>query len=200
MDKSSSRAPARSLAHTMHTMFRAPHAGRTLALTAFMAFSTAGALAACTGKPPVDDSAEAAPDLTLVDTKGARVSLADLSGQVVLVNVWATWCAPCIEEIPALVELHAAQSPRGFTVIGVSIDASKNDGRVADFAQEFSIPYPIWRDPESLSLQVLRGDGLPVSVLIDRRGKLRWKHVGLLDVADPEFVAALQRALDEPKP
>jgi thiol-disulfide isomerase/thioredoxin len=167
---------------------------RPLALAASLALA-----AGCTGKPAVDDSAEAAPALALVDTRGAQVSLADLAGEVVLVNVWATWCAPCVEEIPALVELHAQQSARGFTVVGINIDAAKHDGRVADFAEEFAIPYPIWRDPESLSLQALRGDGLPVSVLIDRRGKLRWKHVGLVDVRDPAFVAALDRALGEPR-
>ncbi|MBK8838623.1 MAG: TlpA family protein disulfide reductase [Hyphomonadaceae bacterium] len=79
-----------------------------------------------------------------ISQDGRLVSLEDLRGEAVLVNVWATWCAPCRQEIPFLAELHARYSANGLRVIGVSIDAAADQEKVIETAPAFGINYDIW--------------------------------------------------------
>ena len=88
-----------------------------------------------------------APDFVLQTLAGDSLRLSDLRGQVVLLNFWATWCAPCIEEIPELIALHDELSPHGFTVIGISLDPEGAE-LVQPFTERFGITYPIPLDIE----------------------------------------------------
>jgi peroxiredoxin len=88
-----------------------------------------------------------APAYSAVSLTGDSVSIADLRGKVVLLNVWATWCHPCRTEIPELRALHAQFAPRGLQLVGVSVDADGSDEAIQEFMKEFSMNYEIWRDP-----------------------------------------------------
>ena len=82
-----------------------------------------------------------AADFTLPDLKGKKTALSDFRGKVVLVDFWATWCGPCIEELPDLIRLHEKNKARGFSMLGISLDDDKK--AVAPFAKEHKMSYPV---------------------------------------------------------
>jgi thiol-disulfide isomerase/thioredoxin len=98
-------------------------------------------------------------------------------GNVVFVNVWATWCGPCRFEIPQLQALHDKYAQRGFKVVGVSVDESGADV-VKQFVIEQKMSYPIAVDAEGRIANVLQTTVLPTSVIIDRSGRIIWRKVG----------------------
>ena len=108
---------------------------------------------------------------------GKRFDLSAEKGNVVLLNVWATWCVPCRYEIPELQKLHDRYVKSGFKVIGVSVDESGADN-VKQFVSEEKITYPIALDAEGRVANVLQTTVLPTSVMIDRRGRIVWRKVG----------------------
>ena len=110
---------------------------------------------------------------------GKRFDVAAEKGNVVLINLWATWCVPCRYEIPELQALHNRYASRGFKVIGVSVDESGADN-VKQFVSEEKINYPIALDPEGRLANVLQTTVLPTSVMIDRSGRIVWRKVGAL--------------------
>jgi cytochrome c biogenesis protein CcmG/thiol:disulfide interchange protein DsbE len=118
----------------------------------------------------------AAPDFTLKTLEGEQMTLTSLKGKVVLLDFWATWCGPCRESIPHLVNLHKNYREKGLVILGMSAD--KGDGDVVRrFVKSMDIPYPIMITPE----EVLRSYGvtaLPTTVFIDREGKIREKMIG----------------------
>lgn len=129
----------------------------------------------------------------LVD--GAPVSLAAHRGEVVLLNIWATWCKPCREEIPALETLYQRHRGDGFLVAGVSIDQPGETERIKTFAAELGATYPLWHDPDDKISTTFLSIGVPSSYLIDRQGILRWRHVGPVTADDAALNAALALAL-----
>jgi cytochrome c-type biogenesis protein len=138
---------------------------------------------------------ESAPAYAAQRMDGAAVALADLRGEVVLLNIWATWCKPCREEIPALEVLHQAHAARGLVVTGVSIDAHDDTASIAAFARELGASYPLWRDPDDRVSSTFLAIGVPATYLIDRDGVLRWRHMGAVKADDPALLAALDSAL-----
>jgi len=109
----------------------------------------------------------------LADLKGGLQPLEQWRGQVLVVNFWATWCAPCREEIPGFVKLQERYGSRGLTFVGIAID---QPDKVAEFAREFGINYPLLIGGLD-TLELLRQSGnragiLPYTLVIDRRGKL----------------------------
>lgn len=138
---------------------------------------------------------EAVPAYQAVDISGLQVSLDDLKGDVVLLNIWATWCKPCREEIPALEALWQKHSEDGLRVIGVSIDQPGMEDRVRSFAVELGASYPLWHDPDDRVSMTFMAIGVPASFLIDREGILRWRHVGPVTAEDPALNRALEAAL-----
>jgi cytochrome c-type biogenesis protein len=126
---------------------------------------------------------------------GDSVSLALMRGKPVLLNVWATWCLPCKEEIPYLESLHGKHAAEGLQIVGVSVDARGDEGKIEEFAKDFSMTYPIWRDPDERVNSRFLAIGVPSTYLIDRDGILRWKHLGTLRPTTPGFVAALEQVL-----
>ncbi len=108
---------------------------------------------------------------------GKIFDIAGEKGNVVLVNVWATWCGPCRFEIPELQALHDKYADRGFKVIGISVDESGAEV-VQQFVKEYQITYPIVLDAEGHIANVLRTTVLPTSVIIGRNGKIIWRKIG----------------------
>lgn len=140
----------------------------------------------------------AAPVYSATLLSGDTVTTDQLKGKVVLLNVWATWCAPCREEIPYLQKLFDARRGEGLEIVGVSIDARGSDESITSFVKEFGMTYPIWRDPDERVQSLYMALGVPASYLIDRAGVLRWRHLGTVKATDTTFTGALERALAAP--
>ena len=128
---------------------------------------------------------------------GTPIALADLKGEVVLLNIWATWCKPCRQEIPALETLHQRHREAGLVVAGVSIDVDDDRTKVAEFAGALGASYAIWYDPDDRVSTTFLALGVPASYLIGRDGTLRWRHVGPITAEDGALNAALKVALAE---
>ncbi len=122
------------------------------------------------------------PDYTLGSSDGSFVSASDFDGRVVLVNFWATWCAPCREEMPMLMALRERFHAKGFEVVGIALDDVE---RARAFAGELGINYPILvGSTDVMATLRLYGNAtgaLPYSVLVDRKGKIRWNRMGVLE-------------------
>jgi cytochrome c-type biogenesis protein len=122
-----------------------------------------------------------------------QVSLADLDGEVVLLNVWATWCDPCLEEMPYLEELHRDHHAQGLRVVGVNVDQGGGDDGVAGYLDRLGVSFPNLRDPGNEVQRRFRTRGVPETFLIDRAGTLAHRWYGPLD-ADPAATEELVRA------
>jgi len=125
---------------------------------------------------------------------GKEFDLAAEKGNVVLLNLWATWCGPCKGEIPDLIKMHDEYSGRGFKVVGVSLDDSGVDG-VKDFVKQEKITYPIVLDPEGKLANTFQTSIIPTTVLIDKTGKIVWKQYGAVSLNDETLKKALDTAL-----
>ena len=131
---------------------------------------------------------------------GTPVSLADRKGDAGLVNIWATWCKPCRQEMPALDTLHRRHAAQGLRIAGVSIDLDEDRAKVASFAASLGATYTLWYDPDDRVSTTFLAVGVPASYLIGRDGTLRWRHVGPVTADDGPLNAALKAALEEPAP
>src|SRR5271157_1669886 len=126
-------------------------------------------------------SAGAAPEFTLTDLEGRKLSLADYKGKVVLLDFWATWCGPCRTEIPHFVEMQNKYGPQGFQVIGISMDDDVKP--VREYYQQHRLNYPVAVGDDKLADRFGGTLGLPVNVIIDRQGRISSKHLGATDVS-----------------
>jgi cytochrome c biogenesis protein CcmG, thiol:disulfide interchange protein DsbE len=126
---------------------------------------------------PQADAGEIMPAYSAKLLDGKSFDVAAEKGNVVLLNVWATWCGPCRVEIPELQALHNKYDARGFKVVGVSLDEG-GDAEVQRFVTENKITYPIAIDAEGRVANVLRTTVLPTSVLIGRNGRIVWRKIG----------------------
>ncbi len=117
-----------------------------------------------------------APDLTLTTVDGAPVSLSAFQGSVVLVNLWATWCPPCREEMPALQSFYDDYRSNGFILI--AIDQGETEKEVVPFVDEFRLTFPVWLDPASRAGAAFNTMSLPSSYVIDRTGRIRLMWIG----------------------
>ena len=123
-----------------------------------------------------------APELTLSDLEGVEHSLADYRGQVVLVNLWATWCPPCKAEMPTLDAYYQAHQADGFVTLAIN-DGDPTDD-VAQFAQDYKLTFPVLLDPTyEASERAFKSLNLPSSFVIDREGQIRLRWVGEIDRA-----------------
>lgn len=126
---------------------------------------------------------------------GRPGALGQMRGKPVLLNVWATWCHPCRQEIPALEQLHQAYGPRGLQVIGVSIDQGDQEQGIREFMQEFGASYPVWLDPDGEVATVFSTVGVPNTFLIGPDGQVLWKHVGPVKADDAELRRLIEASL-----
>lgn len=138
-----------------------------------------------------------APDLASRTLGGEAVSLAALRGSPVVLNVWATWCHPCREEIPVLEALHKEHAPRGLKLIGVSIDDAGRTADIRRFASEFGVTYSIWHDPDQRVMPGFSVIGVPTTFVIGRDGRLIWRKTGEVRAGDRALAAALETAMGD---
>ena len=117
------------------------------------------------------------PELTLTDLDGITRSLADYRGQVVLVNLWATWCPPCKAEMPTLQAYHNKYNDEDFLVIAINDGDPTPD--VVQFVKDYNLTFPIWLDPTYIATEdAFKTLNLPSSFVIDRNGIIRMQWVG----------------------
>lgn len=136
--------------------------------------SEVGAAGACEA-----DAKPAPLDFTLKDMNGADVNLAELKGNVILLNFWATWCGPCKIEIPGFIELQDEYRDQGFVVLGLSVDDTPD--QILPFAEEFGVNYPMLVGLDEDEFQEAWGPvwGLPMTFWIDREGTWCRTHMGI---------------------
>ena len=122
----------------------------------------------------------AAPEWKLTDLKGELVKSSDFRGKVLILDFWATWCAPCRVEIPHFVELQKQYGGKGLMVVGVSLDEQGPDV-VKEFVKQFRVSYPIVSGNEKVAEAYGEINGLPTTFVIDREGRIVGRHIGYND-------------------
>ena len=131
-----------------------------------------------------------APDFTLQDAQN-RFTLSQFRGQVLVLNFWATWCPPCVEEMPSLVEMQRRMKPKGVTVLAVSIDVDENAYR--QFVKDHGVSLLTVRDPGQKTPALYGTHGWPETFIIDRNGVMRRKFIGPMDWTAPEITDFLSK-------
>ncbi len=133
-------------------------------------------------KAPPGPSAKSAPSFTLQDLNGKTVSLSDFKGKVVVLDFWATWCPPCVKEIPHFIELYEQYKDRGFAMVGISVDR-EGVSVVKSFARKYQINYPILMADGQVANAYGGITGIPTTFVIDSAGNIRHKYVGYREKA-----------------
>ena len=135
-----------------------------------------------------------APDFTLPGLDGRMVSLSDYRGHVVLVNVWATWCPPCVDEMPSMEKLYRELKGENFEILAVSIDAPGKK-TVAPFMKKFNLSFPALMDPDGTIKTLFQTTGVPESFIINQEGILIEKVIGPKNWATPPVVGFFRNLL-----
>jgi len=131
-----------------------------------------------------------APDFTVQDSDH-KVTLSEFRGQVVVLNFWATWCAPCVEEMPSLVEMQKRLRPKGITVLAVSIDVDA--AAYHKFLKDYRADFVAVRDEAQKSPELYGTHGWPETYIIDRTGIVRRKFIGPVQWTSPEITDYLSK-------
>ena len=131
-----------------------------------------------------------APDFTVQDAD-RTVALNQFRGQIVVLNFWATWCEPCVEEMPSLVEMQRRMKAKGITVVAVSID--ENESAYRSFLKQHGVDLLTVRDPGQKTPALYGTRGWPETFIIDRNGVMRRKFIGAVDWTEPEITDFLSK-------
>lgn len=173
----------------------APFRATVGSLLAVATFVLMGACAAGEGGSRPPQVGQAAPSYRAATIAGDSVALSDLRGHPVVVNVWATWCAPCRSETPFLQSLYEAHEADGLRVLGISVDQRGSLEAVRSFLDEHEVTYTTLVDPEMRAMDTFYVLGLPTTLLVDRSGTVRLIRTGPVSEDDQEFLTALREAL-----
>ena len=142
----------------------------------------------------LDDRRSPAPGIQAQTVDGERFRMEDYRGQVVIVNVWATWCAPCRVEMPGFVDLQAEYREKDVQFVGIAVDRAGADV-VRPYVEEEGVNFPQIANP-SLAARHFPGDVVPRTYLIDKQGRIRYEHEGVL--LKWALDDAIERLLSEP--
>ena len=160
---------------------------KNCALAAVVAASCAIAAGGGDGGP--------APAFTLSALTGQQTALSQYKGQVVMLNFWATWCGPCQQEMPLLDQMYKKYKPAGFTLIGVNVD--KEGPAVKELMARKPVSFPVLLDPANQVSKAYHVDEMPSSVLIDRKGEIRYVHRGYRPGDENEYQDRIRQLIRE---
>lgn len=136
-----------------------------------------------------------APNFTLKSLNGSNIKLSEYSGQVVLLNFWASWCGPCRKEMPLLNQLHNKYESLGFTVVGVNVEEQSDLAR--DFIASSPVDFPILLDASNTVSQLYQVVAMPTTVVIDRNGVIRYEHKGYQSGDEKKYKKMVKTLLRE---
>jgi peroxiredoxin len=139
----------------------------------------------------------AAPDFTFAGLDGKMVSLSDYRGHIILVNVWATWCPPCVDEMPSMERLYNELKGENFEILAVSIDALGTKA-VAPFMKKYNLSFPALMDSGGTIKTLYQTTGVPESFIVNQEGILINKIIGPRDWAAPEIIGFFRDLLQKP--
>jgi thiol-disulfide isomerase/thioredoxin len=118
-------------------------------------------------------------NLPFKDRDGKKVKVSDHRSKIVVLNFWATWCVPCREEMPMLVEAEKKYAPRGVVFLAVSIDGRETRGKIPGFVEQYKISFPVWVGGSTMDLDDLKlGESLPATAFLDRDGRIVARVLG----------------------
>ena len=153
------------------------------------------------GIAPVEAGSAAPPfraATTVADSTVREKSLADYKGQVVLLNLWATWCGPCRSEMPSLEKLQQELGPKGLKIVAVSVDNPGMEEAIRDFRKEFGLTFEILYAPDGKIRDDYQATGFPETFIIGRDGVIRKRVIAATDWSAEPQKALLRRLLAEP--
>jgi thiol-disulfide isomerase/thioredoxin len=127
-----------------------------------------------------------APALELPALEGGTLSLEEMRGKVVLVNIWATWCPPCVTEMPSMQRVYEEYREHGFEILAVAVDdepgvrqdGGRVEGLVSEFVDRMGLTFPVVLDPTGGTERLFETEYLPTTILVDREGRVRAREVG----------------------
>ncbi|WP_417223200.1 TlpA disulfide reductase family protein [Amphritea sp.] len=134
--------------------------------------------------------------LQLSDTNNQAVDLNQYQGRIVLVNFWATWCPPCVEEMPSLQRLQQQFDPKEFQVIAINLGQSQATVNAFFANQTFNFDLPVYLDDKGIAFSQLKIAGMPASFLVNQKGELIEKIVGAREWDHPANIKAVRQMLD----
>lgn len=134
-----------------------------------------------------------APDVTLKSTEGKNIRLADLKGNVVMVNFWASWCGPCRQEMPLLEKMYNDYKDAGFVLLGVNVDAEAEDRD--KFLKETTVTFPVLDDSDNTATEEFGVEAMPSSYFVDKDGNLAYLHKGYKPGEEADYVAQIKKLL-----
>ena len=161
---------------------------RALSVTVLSALGWAASAATLqTGAP--------APTFQLNSNGGKPVALADLKGQIVLLNFWASWCGPCRQEMPILEQLNRQYHAKGVTLLGVNVEPDSN--AAVNWLKATPVTFPILFDTDSKVSKLYEVEGMPNTVIVDRKGVVRYIHRGYNPGAENEYLNQIRSLIRE---
>jgi len=136
-----------------------------------------------------------APQFQLNSNNGKPLSLADLKGRIVLVNFWASWCGPCRKEMPLLEQLNRQYRTKGVTLMGVNVEP--DSAAATDWLKATPVSFPILFDVDSKVSKLYQVEGMPNTVILDRKGNVRYIHRGYSAGAESEYLDQIRALIRE---
>ena len=136
-----------------------------------------------------------APDFTLKSRNGENIKLSELRGEVVMLNFWASWCAPCRQEMPLLEGLYKKYSDLGFTLLAVNVE--EDSSKAEELLRDIPVTFPILYDNTNKVTKLYKVIAMPSTVIIDRDGKLRYLHRGYLPGYEEDYKRQVSELIRE---
>ncbi len=141
------------------------------------------------------DVGSTAPDFTLKSRSGENIKLSEQRGDVVMINFWASWCAPCRQEMPLLEELHDRYADLGFTLLGVNVE--EDSSAALDLLKEIPVTFPVLFDSRNDVSKRYNVVAMPTTVILDRDGNVRYVHKGYLPGYEDEYRKQIKELIRE---